>query len=180
VTAAAVLSPSLYLRGEVFQCYTTHAPHLRTDGRPQRPCIATREHLASLMSSRRVSTQGLNRVADSTAGIYEPVPGLLDTLFVPKVARPGARHREILAVVLGFLHTYEPVLGPFFDLRLGAGRAGDPVRFLCAQVHVRSIPTWLTLQRSNAARTTPQALPAHLVKTVHASLGSSACCASIE
>jgi hypothetical protein len=49
------------------------------------------------------------------AGIYEPVPGLLDTLFVPKVAgNQGDTVREIPGhlILPGWLHG-EPVLGPF-------------------------------------------------------------------
>lgn len=87
---------------------------------PRPPCEPTGGHsgpasrleqLSSVMSSHRVSRQGLDRVADSTAGIYEPVPGLLDTLVVPKVARPGAQHREDPGRRAGVL-ACEPILGP--------------------------------------------------------------------
>jgi hypothetical protein len=64
-----------------------HRPRLSCAncGRPQRPCIASREQAAFVMSGRRVSRQGWSWDAVTTRGIYEPVPGLLDTLFVPKV-----------------------------------------------------------------------------------------------
>lgn len=70
--------------------------------------------------------RGRNRVADSTAGIYEPVPGLLDTLFVPKEARyRGLDIEKSWPSCWGSCIRARP--GPILDLRLGAGRTGDPV-----------------------------------------------------
>jgi hypothetical protein len=51
-----------------FQCYTAHASRVRTCGRPQRPCIASRKQAAFVMSGRRVSRQGWGWDAVTTRG----------------------------------------------------------------------------------------------------------------
>lgn len=127
----------------VFQCYTTHTSHVRTCGRPQRPCIATREQPAFVMSSRRVSSQGWEQGHGfSPRGSTNRVPGLLDTLLCQKkAASRGSDAQKSWSSHFCWDRCMRACPGPILDLRVGAGRTGwrPKVGVLAECVCVRAV-----------------------------------------
>lgn len=128
---------SLRRNVECLQCYTTHASCVRTRGRRQRPCIASRERFV-LSKTRLSSQQGWNRARIRPAGIY--VNGCLGFWTRCSSQKWPATGEERCCKILVISSCWGLHLqaspGPILDLRSGCG-PNRQVALLAFSEHMR-------------------------------------------